>query len=249
MFRLMRLKPPNGWSAVGWELAIVTLGVFIALLVQQWADDRDWSRRVDKATQAIKTEIADHYYWSAEWRMVAPCLLAQVDSLSQRIQASGSSLSPAPVHREAGLRFVLRMPAKEYVTSAWDAAQVDGITPRLDADVRAELNRYYEQVRRVADHTERNGIDYRRLFVLSRPIPLDASTRFQLLQTLDELRGRIEFVDLLSGQLIDRVQRLGMVPSAADTRKAVERYRTVQFCRDQGLPLREMDRAVEAVAN
>ena len=27
MFRLMRLHPPNGWNAVGWELAIVVLGV------------------------------------------------------------------------------------------------------------------------------------------------------------------------------------------------------------------------------
>ena len=249
MFRLMRIKPPNGWAAVGWELAIVTLGVFIALAVQQWADDRDWSRRVDRATAAIGTEVADHYYWSAEWRMVSPCLLAQVDRLSERVEASGARLDPAPVVDDGTLHFVLRLPAKEYVTSAWDAAQVDGITPRLDPDVRSELNRYYEQVRRVVDHSERNGVDYRRLFVLSRPIPLDAATRFQILQTLDELRGRIQFVDLLSGQLIDRIERLHMVPSAADTRTAIDRYRTANFCREQRLPLRSLAEAMKPVAN
>ena len=31
MFRLLKLKPPHGWNAVGWELGIVTLGVVIAL--------------------------------------------------------------------------------------------------------------------------------------------------------------------------------------------------------------------------
>ena len=35
MFRLLRLKPPHGWNAVIWELAIVTLGVLIALAAQQ----------------------------------------------------------------------------------------------------------------------------------------------------------------------------------------------------------------------
>lgn len=43
MFRLLMLKPPHGWSAVGWELAIVTVGVLIALAAQQmvsWLTDR-----------------------------------------------------------------------------------------------------------------------------------------------------------------------------------------------------------------
>ena len=35
MFRLLKLRPPHGWNAVIWELAIVTLGVLIALAAQQ----------------------------------------------------------------------------------------------------------------------------------------------------------------------------------------------------------------------
>src|SRR4051812_5611318 len=35
MFRLLKFKPPRGWSAVAWELGIVTLGVLIALAAQQ----------------------------------------------------------------------------------------------------------------------------------------------------------------------------------------------------------------------
>src|SRR3954464_13215632 len=37
MFRPLRLKPPHGWNSVAWELAIVTLGVLIALAAQQIA--------------------------------------------------------------------------------------------------------------------------------------------------------------------------------------------------------------------
>ncbi len=42
MFRLLKLKPPHGWAAVAWELAIVTLGVLIALGAQQIVEDIHW---------------------------------------------------------------------------------------------------------------------------------------------------------------------------------------------------------------
>lgn len=35
MFRMLKLRPLHGWNAVAWELAIVTLGVLIALGAQQ----------------------------------------------------------------------------------------------------------------------------------------------------------------------------------------------------------------------
>ena len=46
MFRMLKLNPPNGWRAVVWELAIVTLGVLIALAVQQWAEALGSLRKV-----------------------------------------------------------------------------------------------------------------------------------------------------------------------------------------------------------
>lgn len=57
MFRLLKLKPPNGWHSVGWELLIVTLGVLIALGAQQaveWARDRQLA---DQTRSAITEEI------------------------------------------------------------------------------------------------------------------------------------------------------------------------------------------------
>lgn len=40
MFRLLKLKPPHGWNAVAWELAIVTLGVLLAFQIDQWGEQR-----------------------------------------------------------------------------------------------------------------------------------------------------------------------------------------------------------------
>jgi hypothetical protein len=76
VFKLSGLKPPHGWNVVAWDLAIVTLGVLIALVVQQWADERNTDHRTREALAGIKDEMASHYIQSVEWRVVEPCIVA-----------------------------------------------------------------------------------------------------------------------------------------------------------------------------
>lgn len=59
MFRLMKLKPPHGWSAVAWELAIVTLGVLIAFQVQQWGNDFSRARDEHEFLERLYRETAN----------------------------------------------------------------------------------------------------------------------------------------------------------------------------------------------
>ena len=249
MFRLLRLRPPHGWNAVAWELAIVVLGVLIALAAQQWAEERSWAGKVRQSTATIRDEVANHYAWSVEWRVVEPCILAQIDALHRRVMESGDRLEPEPTFDDNNFRYVLRLPSKEYSSSAWNAAQLDGVTSRLDPDLRRELSSHYEQVRIASELTERNGVDYRKALTLSYPLRLDPSVRYSILTTLDELRGRAEFVDIESGQMIDHVTRMGMIPSAQRVRADVERYGTYQFCKKHGLPMRPYAAAMRPVAN
>src|SRR4051812_21994905 len=55
MLRLIRFKPPHGWSAVAWELAIVTLGVLIALAAQQLVEELH-DRNTAASTRAEVTD-------------------------------------------------------------------------------------------------------------------------------------------------------------------------------------------------
>lgn len=249
MFRLLRLRPPHGWNAVAWEFAIVVTGVLLALFAQEWVGQRDDAAKVRQSLDAVRAEIDNHYAWSLEWRVVEPCMLTQIDRLQDRVMNSGDHLDPAPVFAETNGHYVMRLPSKEYVSSAWQAAQSDGVSARFDPALRTELSSHYEQARLLAEHGERNGIDYRRLLVLSRPVPLDPMVRYSILQTLAELRGRVEFMDILSGQLIDHIHRLKMVPDREHAQREVERYGTYQFCKKQGLPMRSYATAMTPVPN
>lgn len=249
MFRMLRIRPPNGWAALGWELAIVVLGVLIALGAQQWADNRSWAARVDASRDALRDELAQHYRWSVEWRAVFPCMEGQIDRLQARVLASGAALDPAPVFTNAHFSFVIRLPSKEYASSVYDAALADGVAQRFEPALRRELGLHYAQVDFIEAMTRQNNADYQELFGLGRPVPLDPGVRFELLRTLDRLRGRIEYMDLLSGQLIDHIAKAGMLPPAADVRRDVERFGTYGFCRSQRLPLRPFAEAMAAVPN
>jgi len=244
MFRLLKMKPPHGWNAVAWELAIVTVGVLLALAAQQWAESLSWRSNTRTATTAIRSELGDHYASSVEWRVVMPCLIKQLDVLEARLMNSGDRLDPAPVYSEPAFpRFVLRIPSKEYDSSAWQAALADGVTSHLDPELRKELSEHYQQVSVMVNMTQRNGISYGNVLSFSRPMPLDPAARLTLSQLLDELRGRVMYMDLTSGQLLEHINRAHMVPDENLTQDALRLSGTRLFCAEQHLPMRSLKEA------
>ena len=158
---LLKVRPPNGWPTVWWELGIVTLGVIIALAAQQWADGRAWAGKARTTREALREELALHYSWSVEWRATLPCMLAQIDRLQRRVLASGATLEPAPVFRNANFAFTVRLPSKEYSRSVYDAALADGVLQRFDPALRRVLNTHYTQVDALTAMTRQNDDDIR----------------------------------------------------------------------------------------
>ncbi len=81
MFRLLRVRPPNGWHSVAWELLIVTLGVLIALGAQQLAE-RWRDRQVATDTRAAVTEEINQNLLNISLRATAePCIQRRLGEL------------------------------------------------------------------------------------------------------------------------------------------------------------------------
>jgi hypothetical protein len=83
MFRLIKLNPPHGWNAVVWELAIVTLGVLIALGAQQFVDGLHWRSEVRELRQAVRAEISGNLATYTYRRDENRCLVARLDELQR----------------------------------------------------------------------------------------------------------------------------------------------------------------------
>lgn len=83
LFRLLKLKPPNGWNAVAWELGIVTLGVLIALGAQEFVQSLHWDREVKETRQALDAELSRNLA-AFDFRMDAnECLVARSAELQK----------------------------------------------------------------------------------------------------------------------------------------------------------------------
>jgi hypothetical protein len=247
MFRLLKLKPPNGWNAVAWELTIVTLGVMIALAAQQWAEARTWRGKVEATKSALRDELAEHYIYAVEFRAVYPCLQAQLQRLRKRVLSSGETLNPAPTYKEPDDDFVLRLPAKFYPTDAWEEAINDGIVQRFEAATRRQFAGHYASLARLRNLDSANKETELALMALAHPLLLDSSARYSIVREIELLSGRLQYLDLMNGQVIDYIQHIGMVPPAEDARKLTQRFGTYKFCKAQRLPMRSFKDAMQAV--
>ena len=239
------------WVAITIELIIVTVGVLIALAAQQWAEERNWSGKVSAGREALRGELGEHYGYAVEYRVVYPCLQAQVDRLRNRVQSSSPTLEPAPIYHEDAISddYVLRMPTKYYPTDAWEEAMNDGVVQRLDPGIRRQLAGHYASLTNVAAMNELNGEAERQLMVLAEPLRLDPAVRYSIISELTRLSGRLQWLDTQNGQVIDYIEHIGMVQRPEQAREVTQRYGTYRFCKAHGFPMRPFEEAMRGVPN
>ena len=114
MFRLTKVAPPHGWNAVVWELAIVTLGVLIALVAQQLVDGIHQRNEVTQLVGALRSELADS---RSRWQHVRnsdSCTLQRLDALEK-----WNATAP----RSAKLNRAYRLFVWNQHSGAWDLAK------------------------------------------------------------------------------------------------------------------------------
>lgn len=137
MFRLLRLKPPHGWSAVAWELAIVTLGVLIALGAQQFVDGINQRNEVVELTGALRSELADS---RARWQHVRnsdDCTMQRLDALEQ-----WNATAPA----NAKLNRAYRLFVWNQHSGAWDLAKTSETTTHIPLRERMLFATLYDAI-------------------------------------------------------------------------------------------------------
>jgi len=213
MFRLIRLNPPNGWSAVVWELAIVVIGVLIALGAQQAVEERSWRNEVRLTEDALTIEIAQAVVHASERQLVSRCLRDRLTHLIGKISSNQGPWSgdPLPLPRvTTGVTTTTspayRTPNRPWNDDVWVATQNGGVFSHMPRERLAAFAKVYarmEGLRKV------NGLEHQvfpELLYLSFNTQLDGAARQRALATLgklDWLNGTI----LLDGKnLIDEVR-------------------------------------------
>lgn len=218
MFRLLKLKPPNGWNAVGWELAIVTLGVLIALGAQQAVQAVNDQASVAQLRSAFKGELADVRARWEHMRAQDRCTLWRIDALEHWMTAAPTNAAL----NDAYGAFLWNMHSE-----AWDMATTSPAAAHIPLEERLAYASLYGALDNWREYLadERSNIDALRALFATADQP---DNRRQIRARLAHARNFVDRRQKNYPFLFARFNRLGIV---ADPSKLTIEFDVNTLCR------------------
>jgi hypothetical protein len=131
-------SPWGNWRGNARELAIVVVGVFIALVAQQLADDWQWRQKTRSAMAAMRQELLWDNGPQIYQRAVAhPCAVARLDAIRAAVETGKSRAELWDLIDSYGTGFVT------YDSAAHDAAvAAEAFTHMSEAEAASFANIY-----------------------------------------------------------------------------------------------------------
>ena len=207
MFRLLRLKPPHGWNAVAWELAIVAIGVLLALAAQQVAENLSWRQKSDGAWAAIEHELALNAGVFEERALLAPCIDAKGDQLDAVLRSARVS------HRLPKIERIMSVPTRPVVTGAWRAAVSDGTVAHFSAEQRDQIDRLYPTIEDFTNRMSEEQALYSELTLVENAQgPISEPLLAELSMALARMRQADWFISSIAKQNLAWIEEMGIRP-------------------------------------
>jgi len=214
MFRLIKLNPPHGWNAVGWELAVVTLGVLIALAAQQLAEALN-DRSTAAETRAQVTDELNSNLMSMVLRQSAePCIerrLAELRAIVTQWQTTGSFETP---------KWVSQSPVIEIELSRYDAALSAGRLALLAGDEQYRMGAVAARIRKFNEWQLAERVPWGRLRALQfGSKALAMQDRASIRNALQDAATFDYEAKINSAQALPMARRYGFAPDAKGFRE------------------------------
>ena len=227
------------------EIAVIVIGVLIALGAGQVVEAWNWQRKVAAGEQQLLQEARRNIQYAAEQVAIDLCLDAQLRALRDRVLASGSTLQPAPAYDGATGDFVFKTTSRPYGDAIWQALNNDGTSVHMQDSRREIISSIYGAIDILQELRAETDLMGGRLVTLSHPLPLDPGTRATLVAELEEQRARTGLQSLVARQLLARYREYGApLPATAEALAESANGGTVAFCREHGLPVQDWMDAV-----
>ncbi|MCL6740671.1 hypothetical protein LZ518_05935 [Sphingomonas sp. RB56-2] len=207
MFRLLKLRPPHGWNAVGWELAIVTLGVVIALGAQEFVQSLHWKSEVRQTRQALDAELSRDFA-AFRYRLDQnDCIIARAEELlkwGKSLQTNKPIKLKHPLVAPPG--FAIR-------TEVWDLIEGD-IASRIPLKDRLNYAGLYSGMRGFDSRTSEEGEMWTAIAEYEEATALSGGDARKLLLAANGLIGMSQRLPAWNTTMSRQARELGLVPDA-----------------------------------
>jgi hypothetical protein len=198
-------KPWHDWRNDGRELAIVVIGVLIALLAQQVVQDWEWKAKVAAAERAMRHEMLwDNGPQLYQRAAMHHCAVQRLDAIRAIVEAG------KPRGQVTALIDSYWAPYFSYDTIARDAANTSDVAGHMPADTMDLYAIVYTQMAPMTRNSEREVSDLAQLRALSRSGgALTPAERDKILSAVEALRADDHLMWLVSGWTMPKLRELG----------------------------------------
>ena len=178
-------EPWHDWRNDARELAIVVIGVLIALLAQEVAQRWEWRQKIRAADDAMMREM----FWDNGPEMIErisiqPCIDAQLDAIRDAVDAD------RPRAVIAGLVDRFYVPYVSYDTVAYRDASASDVPTHMPRARENAWTQAYAMMPMVDSTDAQETIDAARIKALKRSGgPLSDAEQIALLQAIEQVRA------------------------------------------------------------
>jgi len=133
-------KPLHGWREFAGEVAIIVLGVLIALGAEQVVETIHWRKQVGEARHAMSSELGDSIGQSFERQRLFPCIERRLNEISRLLDAAEKSGRLPPLG-EIGAP-----PYRTWIHGTWDTTRQGQTASHFSRTELTNLAAIYEFV-------------------------------------------------------------------------------------------------------
>jgi type II secretory pathway pseudopilin PulG len=220
-------KPLHNWRQFAGEVAIIVVGIMLALSAENWMEQRKWRQQANLTTEAIKQELSYAAQWSYERQVIQPCLKGQIKKLIGQLERNSGEWAATPMYRASNneaqasetVPFAYRAPSRVLTADAWENAIATGSLNHLPRERVQAFSALYNQISQWRELQAEEARASTRLSPLAFNGSLDQQARSDMIGALAEVDRINHLMTIISIQLIDAIAELNLGYSVAETRK------------------------------
>ncbi len=216
--RITKHVTDQNWFAVTLDFIIVVIGVAVAMMGQQWLSERSQRINTKQAEKVLIDDLRRNYFNAKERVAVSKCRIEAYQSIAQKLLEPSEEWIGMPRASEGAdvvgtitaLPNLLRSPSRTWGSNNWHAELARGTFSSMDVDRRNGVDGMIKQ----AEHAEKLQREIYtlqgRMKTLAYSIQLDQPDRLRYLDTLGEMDLKSGILELIAGQIADRIENIGI---------------------------------------
>lgn len=188
-------------------IAVIVVGVAIALAGEQGVEALLWRHEVAEARQSLDRQAAEQLFLASESVALEGCEMRQLDRLAQIVDRTGPT---PPMRRGVTLR------VHAWNTSPWQAATASGAVAHMSRAMRQDYARHFAMTETMGALNQQEFTLASDLGTLGPPETLSDTARDRLASDIARLRGLDRLIGTASRQTVGHLQGMGIHMGAQD---------------------------------